>query len=238
MPWGRLLAAGAAALGLGAVTVLGFEALCRAQGLAPYFGAYAQRQLIASFVEGRANPQGSPLYYLGTLVRWELALPLALPLVAFAWRRQQRGWRALVGLGLWQAAVVVVGFSLAKQKNEWYLAPLLPAAAWVVGGALAALPGRLLRVAPHAAALTAAGWLTFTLAVGTRADTPRQAAIRAVTVTPLDARGAPVANCSVLGDWLADHLFAFHWNAARVACDAPAAWRFDGRALTAAAPPH
>jgi hypothetical protein len=85
-------------------------------------------------------------------------------------------------------------------------------------------------------ALAGVGWLVFVLGVGTRADTAREAAIRAVTASRLDAGGAAVANCAPVGDWEAEHLFAFHWNARAVPCDAPAAWRFDGKTPTFVAP--
>jgi 4-amino-4-deoxy-L-arabinose transferase-like glycosyltransferase len=240
--WPRVVETAGASVALLLVTALGFEAWSRASGLTTFFSDYAHKQLVTSFVEGRGNPVSSPFFYAGVLLDWHLAFVVALPMVALHFKRLSTSARALASLGLWHAVLIVVGFSFAKQKNTWYLAPLLPGAAWVVGVALSALVARARavldvtplrrRALPMALVLGALAFGGVQLGLGTSRDTPREAAIRAVAATPLEAQRGSVANCSVLGEWVGAHLFEFHWHAAMVACDAPAQWRFDGRELT------
>lgn len=234
--WRRVALAAGLAAGLLGATAAGYEAWCGALGVSSFFTDYAHHQLVTSLVEGRGNPVASHFYYGSVLFDWHLGLVLAAPVALYVYRRQSAGWRALVSLGLWHAVLLVVGFSVAKQKNQWYLAPLVPGAAWVIGGALRALTHRWLRVAPVLLGAVAVVWVATTLVVGSSRDTAREAAIRVVTATPLDAQHGTVANCSVLGEWVAAHLFAFQWNAAVVSCDSPATWQFDGRVLTTRTP--
>jgi hypothetical protein len=88
----------------------------------------------------------------------------------------------------------------------------------------------LLRLAPAALFAAAVGWGLIE-SRGTSPQNLRQLAIEVVATTPAALGGAPVANCSPISTWPAQHLFAFHWNGTAVGCEAPAPWRFDGATL-------
>lgn len=163
-------------------------------------------------------------------MRWHLSALLALPLLAFCWRQQRVEARQLAVLGIAWIVAVVLPFSLAQQKSEWHLNLLIPGAAWLLGATLASLPRPALRLAPAVLIGVSAGWGLLELR-GTPAANQRQRAIEVLTTTPAALAGAKVANCSPLTPWVSTHLFAFHWNALPIACEAPAAWRFDGVSL-------
>ena len=45
------------------------------------------------------------------------------------------------------------------------------------------------------------------------------------------APGDAIADCSPMDWWVSGHLMGFLWDAKRVDCEMPAAWRFDGRGV-------
>jgi 4-amino-4-deoxy-L-arabinose transferase-like glycosyltransferase len=229
-PWRRLLAAVALFAGLVVVSFASFEALRLARGLGPYLAPYFQKHVMVAFSEGRHSHDPDPFFHLHTLVHWHLSAVLAVPLLAWRWRSLGREQKQLALLGLGWIVAVVLPFSLAQQKSEWHLNVLIPGAAWLLGVSLAALPRPLVRLAPVLLLVASAGWVVLELR-GTNPQNHRQLAINALTTTPASLGGASVANCSVLTPWVSKHLFAFHWQAVPVECEAPAPWRFDGRAL-------
>ena len=212
------------------ISAAAFEALRSAQGLGPYLEPYLRQQVLVAFFDGRYSTEPSPWFHLRTMVNWHLSALLALPVIAVSWRRQDVRWRQLAVLGLAWIAAVLVPLSMAAQKSDWHLNLIIPGAAWLVGAALAALPERLRRIAPLALAAAIAGWWAVEWR-GIPADNPRQRAIVVVTTTTAALDGAHVSNCSPIGPWVAQHLFAFHWNGNPVNCEEPAPWRFDGATL-------
>ena len=192
-------------------------------------------------MEGRHHPVSSPFYYLTPLRRWHLPGLLALPLVAWVGFRHRSTETARLGeLGALFAAIIVAGFSVPVQKYPWYVHPTMPGSAWMLGAVLATLlPVRFDRA--YAAVLAGAALLFLGLvhALPQRVLPPGQemAAVHSAPA-PVFSVGQPrhVADCSNLGTWKAQHLFAFLWNAERVECDAPAAYRFDGQRLASLLP--
>lgn len=212
------------------VSVGAFEALRRSQDLAPYFELYLRKQVFVAFLSGRYNVEPNPWFHLSTLVTWHLPLLVALPVLALTWRRQSSQWKQLAVLGLAWIAAVLIPFSMATQKSDWHLNVIIPGAAWAIGAGLVALPERVLRFTPLALVAAIAGWWASEVH-GIPAENTRLWAIVAVTTTPAALEGARVSNCSPIAPWVAQHLFAFHWNASSVACEEPAPWRFDGLTL-------
>ena len=228
--WRRALAALALTGAMVGVSAAAFETLRSSQGLPPYLDQYLRKQVLVAFLRGRHNVEPNPWFHLGTLVTWHLPMLVALPVLALRWRRQSQPGKQLAVLGLAWIAAVLVPLSMATQKSDWHLNVIIPGAAWVVGAALAALPERVLRFMPLALVAAIAGWWVME-SRGIPADNARQWAIVAVTTTPASLDGAHVSNCSPIAPWLAQHLFAFHWNGTPVACEEPAPWRFDGVTL-------
>ena len=235
----RLLSAGTALAAL-AFTAAGFGALelWRASAGEPAFlPVYLRDQVLASALHGRARPVHSPLYFLGALGRWYLPVLLLAPLALWPgwWRRAAQGDRRLLGLGLLLTLTVVGGFSVAVQKNPWYVHAALAGCAWTLG-ALGAGPlgERMVRwLRPERVLMVAAvavAWVFFPvpkhgdedplywLYAGERpvfsADAPRE-----------------IANCSSLGPWVAGHSFSLVWGARSVPCGTSAAVSFDGHTL-------
>ncbi len=99
--------------------------------LEAYFGAE-----VAGRISGTAPSSAAglgPLYYLRELVvgffPWSLLLPVALPLAARRARRRD----PLTVVTLAWALVAIAVPSLARSKLPWYVLPVLPAAAILVG---------------------------------------------------------------------------------------------------------
>lgn len=206
-------------------TILLFETVRRESGAGPYFATYLRDQVWVAFTQGRHSSEPNPFFHLTTLTNWHLTALLAIPVIAFCWRGQSAEWRSLAQLGIGWMVAVVLPLSLSKQKSDWHLNVVIPGAAWVIGVALRALPLRALRVAPYAVFAWCVAWCVVKV---TEEETPRQIAIRSITQTPAALNGQAVSDCSPLRGWVAQHLFAFHWNATWVPCEEPAPWRFDG----------
>lgn len=230
----------AGAVALTALSMAGFEWLRALRAEPSFFGAYFSAQVVESAVRGRHSPDPSPLYFFPIVVRWYLPALLAVPLAAWAWRRSPEA-RPAIELGVVLALIVLAGFSIPVQKHSWYIHPMASGAALFMGAAVASLMPvrfeRALGVAVAAVAVLAA--VLFVSTPSTFAHrAPEVAAIQ--RITPAFAHGETrlVAHCGRLGAWVAEHLFAFFWDARKVACDAPeATWRFDGEALRRNDPP-
>jgi 4-amino-4-deoxy-L-arabinose transferase-like glycosyltransferase len=211
-----------------------YELARAAQGLDPFLPQYAQQQVLASIVGKRTHPVSSPLFYLGPLATWYAPLLLALIPSFFIYRRFPAA-RSLLVTGWTWIATIVIGFTVPLQKNSWYIHPLIPGAALVIGATLAALlPRRHWVVVGVATAAVVYAGLALV-----RPDLVRrpQPAVEAVARTPAPAFAAGhahvVANCSDIPPWRATHLFAFYWGVTRTDCGAMALYGFDGTSLRA-----
>jgi hypothetical protein len=224
-----------------ALAVGGFEWARAERGLPPFFPRYLEHQVLQSVVEGRHHPVHSPFYYVTPLRRWHLAGLLALPLAVWVWFRHRPAPVArLAELGLLFAAIIVAGFSVPVQKYTWYIHPTMPGSAWMIGASLATvLPTRFDRRCAWGLAGVAVLFVGLVKAFPSRVLSPG-AELAAVHSLPPPSFGPTeprrVADCSALGEWRARHLFAFLWDAERVACEEPAAYRFDGRQLALGGP--
>jgi 4-amino-4-deoxy-L-arabinose transferase-like glycosyltransferase len=227
------LGAGAAVLGAG-LAILAFEWVRAEQGLEPFWPRYWREQVWESVAEGRGHPEHSPFFYLASLGGWYLAGLLALPVSLWAWRRRQ-AVRPLLELGWVWSAVLVVGFTLPVQKNAWYIHPVVLGMAAILGGTLVSFVAEKLdaklAVVFACLALLYAGLIT---GKPEWMGAPRPE-MRAVLALPHPAfrpdEPRDVANCSPLGPWIGDHLFAFYWQVKRVDCGVAAPFRFDGAKL-------
>lgn len=215
---------------------LGLDAWRAALGLPSFWATYFTRQVLASVVDGRAGSSG-PLFYVDTLVKFELPLLFALPLAAYALKTRRPPVDLLLLGALWCAAILG-GFSIPRQKYNWYIAPMLPGAAWLLGGAVSSLIAARLDVwAGRAAAAAAVVWVVSS-GLYTRELTGARADIAVLTRLPPPhvAKGPlEVANCSRIDLWRGEHLFAFHWQARALRCEEwpgqPGSLRFDGQTL-------
>lgn len=232
VPLRRVGLLGAAWAGLLLASFGWFEWRLHARGLPSFVTEYLGDQVLRAFRDGRHNHNADPFFFGRTLATWHAALLVALPVLAWRWSVLEPGRRKLAVLGLGLVVAFVGPLSLSAQKSEWYLNAILAGAAWAIGVALSTLPERWLRSAPWVVAAWLLGWCGWTAGAGPSQRSERQRAIDAVTVTPAALDGAAVSDCSVLAPWVAEHLFWFQWRARRVDCEAPAPWRFDGRALT------
>ena len=242
LPWRRALAA--AGLGLVAVggSVAAFEMWRRHHGAPPFFSHYLQQQVITSLRVGRNHPVSSLLFYPRTLWRWYpvgvLGAAVAAALRLRRRRHRQAAAWALIELGGVWVALIVVGFSVARQKYQWYIHPTAPGFAWILGGLGALLAARRPTWRPAGRALLGIAVLGYGLlyaAVPARLRTHRPEVERAHALpAPAFGAGEPrrIANCSSVQGWYGDHLFGFLWSAQAVPCHNPQArWRFDGQRL-------
>lgn len=222
----RVLAAAAAALGLLAVTVAGFELVRALAGLPAYFPAYLMKHVAVAFADGRHTTETNPLFHVKTLLDWHLVPLLALPVIAVRWRATPQ-MRPFAVLGVAWLLCVLIPFSLAKQKSPWHLNVLMPGDALLVAGALLCLPRVAWRLFTPALVVWMVGWVVQEFRAAARPSS-RQVAVLTLARLPAPPPQSTVQNCSVLDPWLAQHLFAFHWQARWVPCDGDARWRFDG----------
>jgi 4-amino-4-deoxy-L-arabinose transferase-like glycosyltransferase len=112
-----------------------FVAVAWRLGTAP-LAYFFFRENLERFAGATYDAARSPFYYLGTYLGaglpWSLLFPLA------AWRQRRRCAFLLLWMGL-----MAVPLSLSRGKIDYYLLPLLPAAALVVGAHLSAAWVRL-----------------------------------------------------------------------------------------------
>lgn len=128
---------------LAAVVLPWYLAVWQAHGwdyIAPFFLS----DNLGRFATETLGPSRSVFYYIHVFLSdffpWSLLLAAAL----VSWRRLRReasagsspGWLLLC----W-ACVVFLLFSLSKNKQEYYIAPMYPACAVLIAGALVRLPG-------------------------------------------------------------------------------------------------
>ena len=227
--WIRVLGALAFTSVLGVVSVLMFEWLRGRLGLPAYFPLYLQDQVLLAFTKGRHSVDPDPFFHVSTLLEWHLTALLALLVIGWRWRSSPM-MRPLAALGLLWLVCVTLPFSLAAQKAPWHLNVLMPGTAWLAGAGLLCVPERFYRFVSLLCLSWGTGWGV--LEVRSRLhESPRQAAIRALTEVVPPPPGLVVKNCSVISEWPATHLFKFHWKATMVPCGGEAAWRFDGASL-------
>ncbi len=243
--------AGALSVGGVLLSTLAFDGLRYSLGLEPFFQRYLQRQVIASVVEGRHNPEPNPFFYLPTLFAWYLpgviGVVLGIPAALFrrwlAWLEPFPAQLAMVGVTLWGG--VVVGFSFPVQKYNWYIHFGMVGAALVTGSLLALIPRRAVPGITVAVAIAALTWPLVQLLP--RRMTPSQLRIQTIQqlqfpngpnreqpqlgTSGSEVRGRVVADCTSENGWVEEHLMAFVWRARRVECDQPAPWRFDGHQI-------
>lgn len=233
-PRGRILVTASVSAALASFTVLAFEFARWRGGLPPFFPDYFAKHVLVAFAEGRHTVEPSPLFHVATLLDWHLPALLALPVVGLRWRATP-GMRPFAVLGVAWLVCVVVPFSLAQQKSAWHLNVLMPGDALLVGAALMCLPAHVLRFTSPVLAAWMVAWVVVEYRTAAQ-PSARQVAVRAMATVPAPPAGSTVQNCSVLTDWPARHLFAFHWGARVVPCEGDGAWRFDGKELRRASP--
>lgn len=223
-----LVAMGAAVLAIG-VTVFAFDAVRESRGLSPFFSQYFANQVLRSMTEGRHQPDRDPFFYVGPTLRWYGPAVGALVL-AVALRRRVVLEAAVLGATLWLG--VIVGFSIPVQKYQWYVHPGLVGASLLVGAVLAALPKKAETFITMACGLLAVTWplIRFVPWETRLSQTQRQTVALQSATGPV--RGDSIADCSSMDPWVSGHLIGFLWDAKRVACDAPASWRFDGERVS------
>jgi 4-amino-4-deoxy-L-arabinose transferase-like glycosyltransferase len=237
--WMRPLVAGAAiAAGLGvvAVSVIVFDALRARHGLGPFFSTYLSKQVLVSVTEGRHHPESNPFFYLWPTLSWYGPAVGALVLAGIALRFRSRLSRLsieamVLGAALWLG--IVVGFSIPVQKYQWYVHPGLVGAALLVGSVLALVPEKLDRFIALACVVVALGWPLITLVPWESRLSETQRQIAALQSATGPRRGDAIADCSSMDWWVSGHLMGFLWDARRVECTDPAAWRFDGQRVAA-----
>jgi 4-amino-4-deoxy-L-arabinose transferase-like glycosyltransferase len=238
-----LVAAGVA-LSVTLVTALGFDALRESRGLPPYFSTYLSKQVLASVTEGRHHPEPSPFFYVRPTLSWYgpavgalllggLALGLRVRLAK--WLPRLRVEALGLGAALWLG--VIVGFSVPVQKYQWYVHPGLVGAALLVGGVLALLPGVVDRLLTVACLVVALAWPFVRLAPWDSRLSETQRQLAALQSASGPRPGDAIADCSPMDWWVSGHLMGFLWDAKRVDCAAPAAWRFDGKGLAPTSAP-
>lgn len=239
--WTWALAAISASLTLTVVTVLAFDALRESRGLPPFFSTYLSKQVLASVREGRHNPDPSPFFFVRPTLSWYGPAVGALVLGGLAlglrgglarWLPRLRVEALVLGAALWLG--VIVGFSIPVQKYQWYVHPGLVGAALLVGGVLVLLPATLDRVLAVAALVTALGWPLVRLVPWESRMSETQLQIAALQGASGPRRGDVIADCSSMDWWVSGHLMGFLWDAKRVDCEQPAAWRFDGKVVVRA----
>lgn len=236
------LALGAAASGVVSVvaSMAWFEHARRAAALPPFFAVWWQHQVMASVTEGRHNPIASLWYYAPIVWRWQTAGVVLAPLLLFAvWQRRRQFAEAtfLAQLGLVWGLILFVGFSVVRQKYQWYLHPMFAGFAWLGGAALVCWTTAhrwLPRIVPKAL-------ITMCVVYGACvAWWPERLQSRQHDLEALQALPPPqfdpghsrdVAYCGPTLGWRAEHYAKFLWQANIVACDAPAPFRLAHGAL-------
>ncbi|MCA3012955.1 MAG: hypothetical protein INH41_11240, partial [Myxococcaceae bacterium] len=113
----------------------------------------------------------------------------------------------------------------------------LVGAALLVGAVLALVPAGVVRWLTPACFVAACAWPLVRLAPWEARLTPTQRELAALQAAVGPGRGDAIADCSELDWWVSGHLMGFLWDARRVSCDEPAAWRFDGATLRRAPGP-
>ncbi len=231
------IAAMVVAVGVVAISTLGFDALRGQAGLGPFFARYFEKQVVASFTEGRHNPDRNPFFYVQPTLSWYgpalgalVLAPVALALRArVRWLRRVRVEAMVLGAALWLG--VFVGFSLPVQKYQWYVHPGLVGAALLVGSVLCLVPARVDRWLTVACVLVALLWPLVRLVPWQSRLTPNQAHTAALQAARGPGPGDIIEDCSPMDWWVSGHLMGFLWDAKRVDCGQVAAWRFDGASL-------
>jgi 4-amino-4-deoxy-L-arabinose transferase-like glycosyltransferase len=225
------------AVGLVATSTWAFDAVRSQAGLGPFFARYFEKQVVASFTEGRHNPDRNPFFYVQPTLRWygpalgALALaPIALVLrTRVTWLGRVRLEAMVLGAALWLG--VIVGFSLPVQKYQWYVHPGLVGAALLVGSLLCLVPARVDRWLTVACLVGALLWPLVRLVPWESRLTPNQAHTAALQAARGPSPGDMIEDCSPMDWWVSGHLMGFLWDATRVDCGKPALWRFDGASL-------
>lgn len=232
-PWRAALVTVAAAILAVVLTTFAFDALRASRGLEPFFSRYLASQVFPSLTEGRHNPDRNPFFYVMPLVFWYWPGLLAgAAAIVPAIRKQARFATnvALTGGILWLG--VIAGFSAATQKYQWYIHPGAVGAALLLASIFALIPERFERRLSLGIVIAALFWPLVTFIPWKL--TPMQEQVYAVQrVAAPDGADRRVADCSEMESWASEHLMGFAWRAKRVACDAPAAFSWDGRELRA-----
>lgn len=229
-------AVGVAALGLAVLTltVLAFEAARSLSGLGPFFSRYLVAQVATSFVQGRHHPDPSPFFYVRPLLDWYL--PGLLAAVGVAVARWRGAWPRVpddAWAGAWLWGGVVLGFSAATQKYQWYVHPGAVGAALLVGAVLALFPARRHALLARLLLAAAVAWPLVRLVPWDARLTPSERQVWAIQSTAAPpGEDRRVADCSELEAWASEHLMGFAWRAQRVGCGEASAFSWDGAALT------
>jgi 4-amino-4-deoxy-L-arabinose transferase-like glycosyltransferase len=209
-----------------------FELARATKGLELFFPRYFSRQVMPSFVEGRYNPDANPFFYVTPMLMWYAPAVAALLVPVVPWVRARMPLRVWA-LGATWVLMIVLGFTLPRQKYQWYIHPSMVGAAFMLGSMLSLVPSRLdnlLRGGALAGSIGVVAW-SFLPAQLTKRNQP----IAALQTTPPpqfkegDLRA--VADCSTLDDWRSLHLFEFFWGAKRVECGTSAPFVFDGASV-------
>ena len=241
LSWRHMAGLVAAALGTWLMTAAVFEAWRAHSGLPCFFCNYWQHQVLRSVVQGNNNPVDSPMYHLKALVHW---YPLGLlgllgALLCGVRRRPHDAARRRMGFwGLAWVGILVVGFSIPKQKYHWYMHTTAPGFAWLWGVLLATLAAKAPRWQKAAPWVFAAGtpiYLLLLLLIPQRMFTPRpelSAMQNAPAPVFLPGERRAVAHCGKTGGWHASHMFDFLWRAEAAHCGELVPYRFDGNSLS------
>ena len=224
------------------LSVVWFEWSRSRQGLPPFFGIYWQHQVMPSLLKGRHNPIASPWYYLPIVWRWQtLGVVCAIPALALAWfsRRRVPEVAPLTEMALVWGAVLFVGFSVARQKYQWYLHPMTPCFAWLGGAIAICWPQTPMRSSMRRLGVAGLAGLTFVYCLMLRVwpetlhKHHRDLEALHATQMPEFVSGEPrnVAYCGS-NMWREDHVARFLWQANLLPCVAEAPYRFDGKELS------
>ena len=243
-PRARVAAAALTSSALVGITVAAFEWQRARLGLAPFFSTYFDHQVVASAIHGRHNPQGSPWYYFPVIWRWHAtgvvwAIPILLALGQAPSRH--RSAVRLAEMGVVWSVVWVLGFSIMRQKYQWYMHPITPAFAWIAGAGAAAWgpwPLHWRKIGLRAQCALPLVYSVLLLCYPSPFRTPHLV-LDALHATPRPSFAAGdarvVAYCGP-HDWREQHVARFLWRADLTHCDATAPYRFDGETLTRIVP--
>lgn len=208
------------------LAVVGFDTLRRRLGLEPFFQHYLVKQVLASMVEGRHNPNADPWFYVVPTWNWYLPACVASVVGLVAAKRQGLA-RTLYVWGALAFAGVIVGFTLMRQKYQWYIHPAAVGGALLVASVALAVPLAWLRRAPVALAVIAVGWVAAAQYDWPLTESQQRIAAVQHAVFPEQFERV-VADCSGAEAWASGHLMGFVWRARRVECDEPAPVRWTG----------
>lgn len=136
--WRRAACTTVMSLAATTLLALGFEEARKQAGLDTFLAQYWAHQLWPSMVQGRHHAVASFTFYGPVLWRWYGCGLCLVPAAAFnAWRARHRhdtqSLCLLIIAAIW-IACVVLGFSLMRQKYQWYMHSALPGFA-LLGGA-------------------------------------------------------------------------------------------------------